>query len=49
MRRLEPDAQRTLRNLQARQPPVVQSEVDAKLGERLWTATADAADAIERP
>jgi predicted HAD superfamily phosphohydrolase len=44
-----PEARRTLRNLEARQPPLVQSEVDAKMGERVWTATADGADALENP
>jgi hypothetical protein len=44
-----PEARRTLRNLEARQPPLVQSEVDAKMGDRVWTATADGADALQNP
>ncbi len=43
-----PDARHTLRNLQARQPPLAQSKVDAKLGERVWMVTADGADALEQ-
>ena len=41
------EVHRVLRSLERRDPPLVRSEIDARLNERFWMTTYDAAGAID--